>query len=281
MRKLVRKSQKPAQISRERDAQDGGKLDTYDGGLFLKRYSGCFVGIDASLTHHAIAAISEDGKACFIWVFRPNTTPPMTFPQQVRRLIYINQYVYNTLHTLKVQTGGVRRITIEGYSYGSKQNREVLGEGGGATKTAIVRALGFVEENAYPLVIATTTVKMFATGYGRADKDQMIKSVQDKYGIVVKDDNAADALTLAHIAKMLYSGSASLQDYEVDALKNIERHYPEWAAPKKKLSNQTLKPSKKILQRKPLKKKPMKLGQTRKVLSESRPKQTRIRSLKR
>ena len=49
-----------------------------------------------------------------------------------------------------------------------------------------------------PEFVNPATLKKFATGDGRATKEQMIAACKNKYGIVPVDDNAADACHLYH-----------------------------------------------------------------------------------
>ena len=49
-----------------------------------------------------------------------------------------------------------------------------------------------------PEFVNPATLKKFATGDGRATKEQMIAACKNKYGIVPVDDNAADPCHLYH-----------------------------------------------------------------------------------
>ncbi|GAA6256138.1 hypothetical protein F070042J6_19900 [Bacteroides sp. f07] len=49
-----------------------------------------------------------------------------------------------------------------------------------------------------PEFVNPATLKKWATGDGRATKEQMIRACKSKYGIVPVDDNAADACHLYH-----------------------------------------------------------------------------------
>jgi len=48
---------------------------------------------------------------------------------------------------------------------------------------------------------AINTIKKFATGNGRADKQMMLKSARHKWGDTVPDHNSADALWLLELAR--------------------------------------------------------------------------------
>lgn len=49
-----------------------------------------------------------------------------------------------------------------------------------------------------PEFVNPSTLKKFATGDGRANKEQMIRSCREKYRYEAEDDNAADACHLWH-----------------------------------------------------------------------------------
>lgn len=82
-------------------------------------------------------------------------------------------------------------VSMEGYAYGARQNREKLGELGGIVKLA-TRLVLYSE----PTSIPPTTLKQFATGSGRATKEQMVKAVQE-FDPDITNDNLADAYLLA------------------------------------------------------------------------------------
>lgn len=46
-----------------------------------------------------------------------------------------------------------------------------------------------------PEFINATNIKMFATGKGNADKDEMVAAVKKRYNIIPQDDNHADAIS--------------------------------------------------------------------------------------
>jgi Holliday junction resolvasome RuvABC endonuclease subunit len=83
------------------------------------------------------------------------------------------------------------KVFMEGYAYGSKLNREKLGELGGIVKLACRHVLC-----RDPASVAPTTLKAFATGSGRATKEQMVKAVQ-AFDPEITNDNLADAYLLA------------------------------------------------------------------------------------
>lgn len=83
------------------------------------------------------------------------------------------------------------KVFMEGYAYGAKLNREKLGELGGIVKLACRHVLC-----RDPQSVAPTALKAFATGSGRATKEQMVRAVQ-QFDPEITDDNLADAYLLA------------------------------------------------------------------------------------
>lgn len=57
------------------------------------------------------------------------------------------------------------------------------------------------ESNIHYRSYSASEIKKFATGKGNAKKDAMIASCLEKYGIVAKDDNEADAIHMWYLAK--------------------------------------------------------------------------------
>lgn len=83
-------------------------------------------------------------------------------------------------------------VVIEGYGYGTTQNREALGELGG-----VLRMLFHRRVQPY-LVIPPASLKLFATGHGNADKKQMVEAAAAT-GRIFRDHNQADAFWLAMV----------------------------------------------------------------------------------
>ena len=87
-------------------------------------------------------------------------------------------------------------VAMEGYSHGSKFNREILGELGGIVKLAIYDV--FKKE---PLIVPPTVLKKYVTGKGTASKTQMIEHVNSRWGTHFDNDNLADSYALAQYCK--------------------------------------------------------------------------------
>jgi Holliday junction resolvasome RuvABC endonuclease subunit len=93
---------------------------------------------------------------------------------------------------------------MEGYAFGAKFAREILGELGGILKLAV---------NDYAcadlLVVSPNELKKYATGKGNAKKQDVLLGIYKNWEVSFDDDNQADAFALAvlglHSRNMLHS----------------------------------------------------------------------------
>lgn len=109
------------------------------------------------------------------------------------------------------------KVTIEGFSYGSKGKGVSFQYGLGW----LIRAMLFIENVDYREV-TPSQVKKFASNKGNAKKEDLIEPVKKKWNFVGLTDNTTDAYILARVAKGLYDG-LDLLPYEKAVLKNIEK----------------------------------------------------------
>jgi crossover junction endodeoxyribonuclease RuvC len=82
-------------------------------------------------------------------------------------------------------------IGVEGYSFGSKFNHEIMYSVG-----TVIRYFLWQSEYAYR-IIPPTTLKKFVTGKGNSKKDLMMLGVYKTWGFDTQNDNVADAYALA------------------------------------------------------------------------------------
>lgn len=82
-------------------------------------------------------------------------------------------------------------VCIEGYAFGSKNQREAMGELGGVYRLGAYRAGHRV------VCVPPTTVKKFTTGSGAAKKSMILKSVFKRWGLDLDDEDIADAVAVA------------------------------------------------------------------------------------
>lgn len=146
-----------------------------------------YVGIDQSYSGFGFVVLDDKGH-CHQKTLRKYDLKK--FDGEAARLVQI----YNDLLTFfsfYAALGIPVHVSMEGYAYGAKLNREKLGELGGIVKLA-TRLVLYSE----PTSVPPTTLKQFATGNGRATKEQMVKAVQE-FDPEITNDNLADAYLLA------------------------------------------------------------------------------------
>jgi crossover junction endodeoxyribonuclease RuvC len=89
---------------------------------------------------------------------------------------------------------------IEGCSYGSTHREFALGEVSGLLRADLY------DRGVDLLVVPPTMLKKFATGRGHATKTQVMTAVETLWGAKDLDDNSADAVVLAQIARAFRQG---------------------------------------------------------------------------
>ncbi|MFI6512934.1 hypothetical protein ACIBCT_35495 [Streptosporangium sp. NPDC050855] len=114
-------------------------------------------------------------------------------------------------------------VAMEGWSRGSKNRREEMGELAYAVKRVLRWHLP--EPVCYPTIIAPSKVKLFATGNGNASKEEMIAGVKERWGVECADDNAADSYALARMAQYLSEPHGTdTRLHERKAIRDVTRH---------------------------------------------------------
>jgi crossover junction endodeoxyribonuclease RuvC len=108
--------------------------------------------------------------------------------RDVERLAYVKARVTSFL------SDRVKFVAFEGYSYNSVGRVFELGEIGG-----VLRLLVHEHRLSY-VVIPPASLKKFATGNPRAEKEDMVEAAQ-RAGFDTEDDNQADAFFLSQIAR--------------------------------------------------------------------------------
>lgn len=103
------------------------------------------------------------------------------------------------LDTVKSRNAQVLAAALEGPSLASVHREFDLGEASGVVRLALYH-LYPVE----PLVIPPKQLKLFATSRGDADKDEVLNAVNKQWGCTLTDDNEADAVVLAQIARAVH-----------------------------------------------------------------------------
>jgi crossover junction endodeoxyribonuclease RuvC len=145
------------------------------------------MGVDPSLTNTGIVYL-RDGQAC-VGEIVPKTTPH-TPDESAARL----EYLYRGMRSSIQQVGNVTDVAFEGYSFGSMNKREAMGEAGGVLRLAALH------EGCRILVIPPTAVKKFVTGKGVAQKDVMRLAIFKRWGFEHSSEHVLDAYAVAKVA---------------------------------------------------------------------------------
>lgn len=115
----------------------------------------------------------------------------------------------------------ITHISMENYSFGSRYNREILGELGGVIKT-LSYDLGIKI-----ITVPTTVLKKYVTGKGNSKKEVMLLYVFKNYGFETKNNNIADAFSLKKIYKDYLrwkDKKEKFKKYEVECFERIENN---------------------------------------------------------
>lgn len=149
-----------------------------------------WVGIDPSYTNLALMAFEGESTESSYTTHRLSLSTRKSCEPE--RLVYLREGVLRFVKEWSPQL-----VCIEGYSYNSKQNREMAGELVGQLKTALW-------ENGFAYaVVGTTTHKKFCAGAGNAPKSLLMLKVYQRWGYEPVDDDDADAYIEARIAREL------------------------------------------------------------------------------
>ena len=142
------------------------------------------LGIDVSLTHTAVVLGGPNGSLAQTFVTK-------TIGDDVHARMCRNALVVEPIAAIaREHARDIALVVFEAYPYaGGKYAGKAYdrGELGGILRWEL-RAIGVPIVEVFP-----NTLKAFAADYGRADKNEVIAAVQERYRMVVRDDNQADA----------------------------------------------------------------------------------------
>jgi len=170
-----------------------------------------YAGLDPSLTKYGVVLYHPGTGAVEHTVIKTKPPAPMEAPglrfQEIGRML-------KTCFGDKV----VDIVCMERAAY----NASGAYTGGlvhATTAVALVEIFGGDAVAARPALVASTTLKKFATGKGNSPKQAMLLGVYKKWGFETDDDNLADAFALSRLAATLRSGSDT--KYEDECVKVV------------------------------------------------------------
>ncbi|MDJ0463177.1 hypothetical protein [Streptomyces sp. H27-C3] len=179
-----------------------------------------YVGIDQSYSGFGFAVYCHPSET---YQTKTGKWEAKKFLSQSDRLDKIFRDVQMMLSGVHCSFGGIASVAMEGYSHGSKFQREALGELGAVVKLAIAEIAG-VRPWRHPVIVPPPTLKKYVTGKGTATKQEMIDTVARRYGAIFYNDNLADAYALARVACTLQTGRGN--EHELAAVKNLKQPGP-------------------------------------------------------
>lgn len=144
-----------------------------------------YLGIDPSLSSTGIALINRDTLEVLTYTIKTGSL------RAGARLRFIHEQLSKCVpDDLRILSA-----CVEGYAYGGLGKLAELAEAGGVVRL-------FLASRDVPYdVVAPAALKKYATGDANAEKQDVISAINRKHQISLRDDNQADALVLADIAK--------------------------------------------------------------------------------
>lgn len=106
-------------------------------------------------------------------------------------------------------------ILIENYSYGSRNNRELLGELGGILRWHLI------DHTVHVFEVAPMTLKKFVTGKGKGQKQMMIAHVQKRWDQIFESDDEVDAFGLYQLGLRCAGVLKPTNQAERDTVKTV------------------------------------------------------------
>jgi crossover junction endodeoxyribonuclease RuvC len=145
------------------------------------------LGIDASLSNMGYVVLKE-GQILTSGTLRPKA-------RAIERLVE----VYDWLGTI-CKDYEIGLMAIEGYAYNPRivAHSYELAELGGVIK------LFFCQKNISYIVVAPTTLKLFATGSGKAQKSEMMLHVFKRWNVELNTEHEIDAYALAQMGHTIW-----------------------------------------------------------------------------
>lgn len=153
------------------------------------------IGIDPSLNATGLAWVDTDGTLSTHRI-------EVKSLRRTSRLVYVRE-------ALRPYLEGKSLAVYEDYAFGAKGSSVFqIGEMGGVLKTLCY------DMGLDVLLVPPSSLKMFIAGKGNADKDGVAAAIEDKYGMVFRNSDEADAFALLKLGQAYCD-------------KRIKRAYPE------------------------------------------------------
>lgn len=170
----------------------------------------CWVGIDQSLTGFGLALVTYSNTE---WRYAASV---YSSPNRgVDRLQDIAVFLRDAL--VKAESDGlhIQDIAMEA-TVRSSPSASVLGELSGIVKMTLLEHAP--TPGRYPLQVPPSTLKKYLTNKGNATKKDILLSMERDGGVVMNNDNAADALGLA-----MFAAGAFWLPWQLPLIQSVDR----------------------------------------------------------
>ena len=136
-------------------------------------------GLDFSQTAPALVTIDSSNKLNILKINTERFTPKKGTPKEERDKLYKKRNFY-VIKTIGAALENVDTLVIEDYAFAAC-----------GRITAIAEMVGYLKYTfkGKIIMISPNSLKKALTGKGNATKEMMIRTIQDKYGIPIPDDD--------------------------------------------------------------------------------------------
>lgn len=170
------------------------------------------MGIDQSLNGTAIVILPENNNISA-------RIEEVTSPEKYDYIAKLN-YIYT--HIAGILWDALPVIVVmEDYSYGSKFNREKLGEVGACVKLAFYKYKMENNSDAKLFIVTKGQANKFLCNKGNLQKSDIKLEVYKKWGLDTHNDNIADAYLLAKIGQAINDIGTCKFEYERKIIQDI------------------------------------------------------------
>ena len=175
-----------------------------------------FVGLDLSLTGTGFSLKWPNSV-----VIETIKTVPKNFPNDLARLGHIRDELLQRIPRW------VRMICIEDFF--TPQNAHQIGAAISLAMLGTAVRLALYELHLPFVIVAPSQIKKFVTGKGTGQKSIVVREVFKRWGIDAKDDNQADAATLAYLAEALIEGvKEETPKFQMEVIKTVRKDRPRY-----------------------------------------------------
>jgi Holliday junction resolvasome RuvABC endonuclease subunit len=188
-----------------------------------------FVGIDQSLNAPGLAVVDGAGTLMFADTLKVRADLRVAGQGAARLLAHYAFYEQ------AFRYGEVTGSALEGPSYGSAHLEFSLGEASGVARLILIQ-----RTQREPIVVPPTLLKKYATKQAMADKGMVVDAVNRLWAEGITDDNTADAIVLAHIARTTHLGLRPATRAQFEAVHAVRTPKPRKAQTRTKRSPENL-----------------------------------------